>query len=495
MEADLARVFAPVATGVESFTDPDEALARIVSLYDAGQRDVTQAFDGFVARPNASGHSCDARYPYLGIAVDPAHTFIDERLSYGALVEPGVYGTTLTRPDLFASYYRTQIALLLEHHRVPLVVGRSLRPIPLPFVIEESTANLTGERMDRLQQVFALPDLNRIDDTIANGTWRPTVPGEPKPLALFTGERVDYSLQRLQHYTATAAEHFQRFILLTNYQRYVEHFVAYARDAIASGQDYDSFVGPGNVVMPNAALTDRAASGEAPPHLPQMPAYHLTRPDGLGITMVDIGVGPSNAKTVTDHLAVLRPHCFLMLGHCAGMRRSQQLGDYVLAHGYMREDHVLDADLPEYVPVPPIAEVQVALTEATSRITGLSGREMKLRMRTGTVATTDNRNWELRYGELYTRLNQSRAIAVDMESATIAANGFRFRVPYGTLLCVSDKPIHGEIKLRGMANAFYRERINQHLQIGIEAIRILRDQGVEQLHSRKLRSFDEPAFR
>ena len=82
-----------------------------------------------------------------------------------------------------------------------------------------------------------------------------------------------------------------------------------------------------------------------------------------------------------------------------------------------------------------------------------------------------------------------------MESATIAANGFRLRVPYGTLLCVSDKPMHGEIKLRGMANAFYRERISQHLQIGLEAVRTLRENGVDQLHSRKLRSFREPPFR
>ena len=85
-----------------------------------------------------------------------------------------------------------------------------------------------------------------------------------------------------------------------------------------------------------------------------MPAYHLKRDDGDGITMVNIGVGPSNAKTMTDHLAVLRPHCWLMLGHCAGLRRSQILGDYVLAHGYVRDDHVLDQDLPAWVPVPPI---------------------------------------------------------------------------------------------------------------------------------------------
>ena len=84
----------------------------------------------------------------------------------------------------------------------------------------------------------------------------------------------------------------------------------------------------------------------------QMPAYHLMAPDRAGITLVNIGVGPSNAKTATDHIAVLRPHTWLMVGHCAGLRNSQSLGDYVLAHAYMREDHVLDDDLPVWVPIP-----------------------------------------------------------------------------------------------------------------------------------------------
>ena len=230
-----------------------------------------------------------------------------------------------------------------------------------------------------------------------------------------------------------------------------------------------------------------------------MPAYHLVRPDGGGITMVNIGVGPANAKTITDHIAVLRPHAWIMLGHCAGLRNTQQLGDYVLAHGYVREDHVLDEDLPLWVPIPPLAEVQVALESAVAEVTQLKGYELKRIMRTGTVACTDNRNWELLPSRNSARtperrFSQSRAIALDMESATIAANGFRFRVPYGTLLCVSDKPLHGEIKLPGMANHFYRERVDQHLRIGMRAIEMLRSAGVDQLHSRKLRSFAEVAF-
>ena len=216
--------------------------------------------------------------------------------------------------------------------------------------------------------------------------------------------------------------------------------------------------------------------------MPQMPAYHLVRSDHSGITMVNIGVGPSNAKNITDHIAVLRPHAWIMLGHCAGLRTTQQLGDYVLAHGYVREDHVLDEELPLWVPIPPLAEVQLALEQAVAEITQLEGFELKRVMRTGTVASTDNRNWELLpHPGPERRFSQSRAIALDMESAAIAANGFRFRVPYGTLLCVSDKPLHGEIKLPGMANHFYRERVEQHLRIGIRALELLRGLGVDRV--------------
>jgi AMP nucleosidase len=128
-------------------------------------------------------------------------------------------------------------------------------------------------------------------------------------------------------------------------------------------------------------------------------------------------------------------------------------------------------------------------------VTELRGAALKRILRTGTVATTDNRNWELLpENQPQRRFSQSRAVALDMESATIAANGFRFRVPYGTLLCVSDKPLHGEIKLPGMADHFYRERVDQHLRIGIRALELLRQGGINQLHSRKLRSFAEVAF-
>jgi nucleoside phosphorylase len=230
-------------------------------------------------------------------------------------------------------------------------------------------------------------------------------------------------------------------------------------------------------------------------HRFQMPAYHLERSDREGgVTLVNIGVGPSNAKTITDHLAVLRPHCWLMVGHCGGLRQSQRIGDYVLAHGYLRQDHILDSLVPPDIPIPALAEVQVALQQAAYKVTGESGEALKQRLRTGTVMTNDDRNWELRWSQERKRINLSRAIAVDMESGTLAAQGYRLRVPYGTLLCVSDKPLHGEIKLPGAASAFYRRAVGEHLNIGLVALDILRGQ-LGALHSRKLRKiYGTPYF-
>jgi AMP nucleosidase len=477
--------------------DADVALAQLRRIYDSAAGFLRDAAREFIRGEVLDDH-VRAHYPYLRLRTLTG-TRTDSRRSYGFAAGAGVYETTLTRPDLFEAYYLEQLRLLLANHQVPLEIGTSNQPIPVHFAFgddEYIEGTLTPARQRQMRERFDFPDLAAMDDGIANGT-REFQPGAPHPLALFTAPRVDYSLHRLRHYMGTSPRHFQNFVLFTNYQFYVDEFVRLGRtlmqESVSEGEGYAAFVEPGNLVT-------RRGEAHGLPHpatrLPQMPAYHLVRDDHMGVTMVNIGVGPANAKTVTDHIAVLRPHAWVMLGHCAGLRTTQQLGDYVLAHGYVREDHVLDEDLPPWVPIPALAEIQIALQTAVTDITRLQGYELKRVMRTGTVASTDNRNWELLpHGTPVRRFSQSRAIALDMESATIAANGFRFRVPYGTLLCVSDKPLHGEIKLPGMANAFYRERVDQHLRIGLRAMELLRAQPPEQLHSRKLRSFAEVAFR
>ncbi|ESW62377.1 MAG: AMP nucleosidase [Rhodobacter sp. CACIA14H1] len=491
MNDEALPILTPAPAAPESFTDPAAAVARLEELYFAATGFLSQHFAAAV-----TGHKPQARirafYPEIRLTTT-SHVKTDSRLSFGHVAGPGTYSTTVTRPDLFANYLTQQLDLLIRHHGQPIVIGPSDTPIPVHFAVAGNpkvSVPQEGVLEFSLRDIFDVPDLATTNDDIVNGT-RQTHPDGSRPLAPFTAQRVDYSLARLMHYTATDAAHFQNHVLFTNYQFYVDEFEAYARQALADPQSgYTEFVAPGNVSIaaPDAPLPH-------PAKMPQMPTYHLKRADGQGITLVNIGVGPSNAKTATDHIAVLRPHAWLMVGHCAGLRNSQSLGDFVLAHAYLREDHVLDDDLPVWVPIPALAEIQIALEDAVEEVTQLEGYELKRIMRTGTVATIDNRNWELRdQSGPVQRLSQSRAIALDMESATIAANGFRFRVPYGTLLCVSDKPLHGELKLPGMASEFYKTQVARHLQIGVRAMERLREMPIERIHSRKLRSFDETAF-
>jgi len=481
----------PEAPPHESFSDAGAAVARLQELYTAATEFLCERFSETLSS-GAVREKYRAFYPEIRFTTS-SYSTIDSRLSFGHVAEPGTYSTTVTRPDLFGNYLTQQIGWLLENHKVPVQIGPSQTPMPVHFAVAND-ANVTvpqeGATDFVLRDLFDVPDLSTTNDDIVNG-FGFTYEDGSHPLAPFTAQRVDYSLARLAHYTATDPKHFQNHVLFTNYQFYVDEFEAFARTVLADPDSgYTAFVGPGNQVIDTA-------DGEmvAPAKLPQMPTYHLKREHGAGITLVNIGVGPSNARTATDHIAVLRPHAWLMVGHCAGLRNSQRLGDFVLAHAYLREDHVLDDDLPVWVPIPALAEIQIALENAVAEVSDIAGYDLKRIMRTGTVASVDNRNWEL--GDIkgpVQRLSQSRAIALDMESATIAANGFRFRVPYGTLLCVSDKPLHGELKLPGMASDFYRTQVSRHLLIGIRAMEALREMPLERIHSRKLRSFEETAF-
>jgi AMP nucleosidase len=502
-----SRKLKPLLSGREErvFHDPLEAVAYLDKLYSHNIMYLRQEFDAFAHDQEMQGR-VRACYPYVSIEVHDNHK-PTTATAYGYVPYPGLYDTTVTRPDIMGRYYLKQLSLLQANHKVPVTVGISDTPIPLHFALGENQhleGLITAEKVTQLPNIFDLPDLKSLDDRIANNDLDPSQL-KSWPLSLFTAPRVDLSFQRLRHYTGTDPSHFQNFVIFTNYGFYVEEFAKLARDLMAATKDnedlqasvqYQYFVEPGNIITPNANLQPRDFPlGKVPTRMPQMPAYHLVRDDGSGITLINIGVGPSNAKNITDHVAVLRPHAWLMLGHCAGLRNSQSLGDYVLAHAYLRQDHVLDDDIPLNIPIPALAEIQVALEKAVADVTGLKKKELKKIMRTGTVASVADRNWELKDYRIPSKaLNQSRAVALDMESATIATNGFRFRVPYGTLLCVSDKPLQGQIKLPGMADEFYRRRVDQHLRIGLRTMELLREVGLDQLHSRKLRSFNEVAF-
>jgi AMP nucleosidase len=474
---------------------PETIIAELIRIYDEAvttlRTDIVAfAADGTLPPPERRAEKSwcypELRLHYAGQATRP-----DLARAFGRLSHSGTYACTVTRPALFADYLREQLALIAADYEVTVSVARSAQEIPFPYVLDGG-AGLGAISPVELGRHFPATELAMIGDELADGIELGG-PDDTIPLALFDGLRTDFSLARLAHYTGTAIEHFQRYILFTNYHRYVDEFVDWAGQQL--GKDgYTALSGAGGLYLDAPVENARARLSDTAWRRHQMPAYHLIGPNREGITLVNIGVGPSNAKTICDHLAVLRPEAWLMIGHCGGLRDTQRIGDYVLAHAYLRDDHVLDPVLPPEIPIPAIGEVQMALAKAAEMVSGTGGADLKKRMRTGTVVTTDDRNWELRYTHMAHRLSQSRAVGIDMESATIAAQGYRFRVPYGTLLCVSDKPLHGEIKLPGQANRFYEEAIAAHLKIGVLTCELLRAEGAK-LHSRKLRAFNEPPFR
>jgi AMP nucleosidase len=478
-------------------TTPAQAVEHLERLYRRAADSLGGALKRYLKdrTPPTAEERALFRYPELRLHWVQGAEVSPSVRAYAKVQVPGVYCISVTHPQAFRKYLLEQLGPLMNDFEVRVEVAVSQQEIPYPYVVEQGDELAgSGVSAGELARVFPSTDLAKVTDDTADGLrdWN----SQPLPLALFDAARVDFSLRRLVHYTGSDWRHVQPWILLTNYHRYVDQFIRNGIEMLTGESRFTRMLLPGNVAIERGMSAEQMQTlvDSVQWHRYQMPAYHLKAEDGDGITLVNIGVGPSNAKNVTDHLAVLRPHCWLMIGHCGGLRQSQTIGDYVLAHAYMRRDGILDRVLPPHIPLPALAEVQQALQDAAAQVTGERGDALKRRLRTGTVLTYDDRNWELRWAQERPLINQARAIAVDMESGTIAAQGYRLRVPYGTLLCVSDKPLHSEIKLPGAAGAFYERAVTQHLHIGITALDLLRGQ-LQSLHSRKLRSFDEPPFR
>ncbi len=475
---------------------PADAVDRLEFLHDRAVTALIAAVRRFAEHGTAPSADERAlfRYPELRVTYLPGAPTPRLARAYGQLTWPGEYAVSITHPKYFRDYLIEQLTLLVNDYGAELSVRISETEIPYSFVLDAAgAAAFENVPAEELARHFPNPRLTQVGDAVVDGLRIERLDGA-RPLALFDAPRTDYSLKRLEHYTGAPWADVQPWILFTNYQRYVDEFVRWAAEGVKNGPKGWALSCPGQVRIEAGDKNAAQKAEDAPWRKYQMPAYHLTTPDRDGVTLINIGVGPSNAKTITDHLAVLRPHCWLMIGHCGGLRHTQRIGDYVLAHAYLRRDKILDDRVPLEVPIPAIAEVQVALQQAAEAVVGGDSEDLRRRLRTGTVVSYADRNWELNYNQERQLLSQSRAIAVDMESACIATQGFRLRVPYGVLLCVSDKPAHCEIKLPGVSDRFYDRAIGAHLRIGLETVALLK-QNRDRLHSRKLRAFDEPPFR
>ena len=335
----------------------------------------------------------------------------------------------------------------------PIITGELAVPSAYRWYLKRELKKL-AEKGAEVKIFPSRPRLQSNDPTIFDNTDEDEWDITQKKLFLFSPERIDISLDRLNHYTGTNPSDFQRYILFTNYDMHVEVFKNLFPDCTE------------------------------PRHAVQMPAYHHKMPDNKGFSLVNIGVGPSNAKTISDHVAVLRPDAMVMVGHCGGLRNHQEIGDFVLATGFMREDGVLDDILPLNIPITPNHLLNVYLKDQ------LDQRERSYRL--GTVYTTANRNWEFIKRRTVEQIHVSRSVAIDMESATVATNGYRYRIPFATLLCVSDKPLHGKPKLSGAAQTFYQNSKNKHLKIVIDAINLGKQMYPEGLPNASIRAINEP---
>ncbi len=494
----------PTPENVRLFRNASDAVTYIQKIYDDNRAFLRESWLRF-AEGKGKQEKISAHYPYVAITVEREHLGKHpKRLSHGFVSDPGRHIATLTRPHFFERYYTTQIGLLLKHHKVPVEVGVSTCPIPIQFAYMNGLpkeGEISVERHKQINWYFDVPNLYHMGDD-ANAPHMLEFANGDYSLSLFSAPRVDSSLRRLVHYTGTNPEDFQRFIIFTNYDDYVDDFRKTAFEIMrrtdnpserAYRKQYVRFVESGGCVYVNENLDHGDTAKPQYCRRSQMPAFHLVREDGSGISLINIGVGPSNAKNITDHVAVLRPDAWIMLGHCAGLSPDLEIGDFILPHAYLRKDNIMDDKVATYIPVPALYEEQRALETAVRQITGRNRRTVKDILRTGTVMTVQDRNWE--QDDFVATLEEicaSRAIALEMESGTIAANGFRWSVPYTALLINSDMPLHGQIKLPDSANDFYRTQTSRHLHIGMRAMELLRKD--PNLHSRKLKPLYGRAF-
>jgi AMP nucleosidase len=244
----------------------------------------------------------------------------------------------------------------------------------------------------------------------------------------------------LPRYTGKKLDSFGKYFLLTNFNLYVDLFAKW-HNVPVEGKDKN---------MPNASAD--------------------------GITIINFGMGSPNAATIMDLLSAVNPHAVLFLGKCGGLKKKNKLGDLILPIAAIRSDGTSNDYIPQEVPALPAFKLQIAVSTAIQK----NNREYW----TGTIYTTNRRVWE--YDDRFKKyLVKTRAMAIDMETATIFSVGFANEIPVGALLLVSDQPmISTGIKTDVSDKKVTDEYTEMHLKIGIETLKGIKNQGLSVKHLR-----------
>ena len=242
----------------------------------------------------------------------------------------------------------------------------------------------------------------------------------------------------LPRYTGTPLEEFGKYILLTNFNNYVDHFSA-IHGVEVKGKDK---------AMPNATAD--------------------------GITIINFSMGSANAATIMDLLGAIKPKACLFLGKCGGLKKKNKIGDFILPLAAIRGEGTSDDYLPKEVPALPAFTLQRAVSTTI--------REQDLDYWTGTVYTTNRRVWE-HDEDFKSYLRKIRAMAVDMETATLFVAGFVNEIPTGALLLVSDQPMIAEgVKTDKSDASVTQNYVKQHIDIGIKSLHEIKNNGASVKH-------------
>jgi AMP nucleosidase len=244
----------------------------------------------------------------------------------------------------------------------------------------------------------------------------------------------------LPRYTGKSLDQIGKYILLTNFNNYVELF-AKLNNTVVDGRDRN---------MPNATAD--------------------------GITIINFGMGSPNAATVIDLLSAIRPKAMLFLGKCGGLKRKNKLGDLIVPIAAIRSDGTSNDYLPPEIPALPSFKLQIALSSVITRYS--------LEYWTGTVYTTNRRVWE-HDDRIRKYLRKTRAMAIDMETATIFTVGFANEIPTGALLLVSDQPmISAGIKTEKSDRLVTDQFVESHIRIGIDTLKEIKENAISVKHLR-----------
>ena len=242
----------------------------------------------------------------------------------------------------------------------------------------------------------------------------------------------------LPRYTGIEIEDMSDYVLLTNFQHYLNEFASIHQCKI-NGMDK---------AMPNATAN--------------------------GVTMINFSMGSANAATIMDLLSATNPKAVLFLGKCGGLKRKNKLGDFILPIAAIRGEGTSDDYLPAEVPALPSFALQKAISTTI--------RNFEKDYWTGTVYTTNRRVWE-HDQEFKDYLIETRCMGIDMETATLFTVGFANQIPCGALLLVSDQPMVPEgVKTSESDKKVTQEFVQNHIQIGIKSLMELKNNGLTVKH-------------